>query len=660
VVQPRRKYKAKRVDAIAVREHAMDICVSNDRKRVHGQTLPHQHKRAAAFPRHSWEARGIIPDPAGTDTISIAIIDGPFDVVALSKVLAQLPLSLAPGSCSVAPNDGCDHGTFIMGVLGARNDAVIPGLCPGCRLLHIPLFMDEAAPSASLADLASAITTAVKAGANLINLSLAVLNDSGPDPSLASALDHAEACGAVILVAAGNQGHQAMGQLLSHPATIPVVAVDAARRLLPDCNFGHTISHRGIAALGHQVLGYAPGGGTTVMSGTSVATAVASGLLAALWSEHPDATAAEILAAVERLGPRGGPIPPMLDGRSFLAALNQTRSSRSASATPMIRHDLGYASLQGGLIMNSEDVRSVSSNHSFKPTANQLTPAHGSEGCACGRQSGFCTCTNSGSSRFIYVLGSVDIRFPDQSISEEFQVAAQTLGIKQNPNKPLRDWYHQVLSQTGARYIARQVCWILKVEGQTAYYLTLHDMHDLPDLISCLGNAEDDLDLFIGSSTLVPVDNCPAVTAPVLFVQQLCSFQQADLIKWFKTRSKAKSKGKNVELVPDEHDPNELFRKLVQSADNFGDTDELRALNYLAVRYQPLYELYAELVASGLTLDSIKVEKSRLWRQNHIVDPVFSFRHRQTGVVQKYFVRVDVSHLYPMITYPIAEYFDRS
>ena len=34
-----------------------------------------------------------------------------------------------------------------------------------------------------------------------------------------------------------------------------------------------------------------------------------------------------------------------------------------------------------------------------------------------------------------------------------------------------------------------------------------------------------------------------------------------------------------------------LFKKLGQNADNRGDTDELRALNYLAARYRPLYEL---------------------------------------------------------------------
>ena len=102
-----------------------------------------------------------------------------------------------------------------------------------------------------------------------------------------------------------------------------------------------------------------------------------------------------------------------------------------------------------------------------------------------------------------------------------------------------------------------------------------------------------------------------------------------------------------------------MFRKLVQSADNFGDTDEWRALNFLAVRYRPLYQRYYQMVGAGYMLESVKVTTSRLSRERHIVDPVFAFRHRQTRDVQKYFVRVDVSYLFPVIVHHIAKYFDR-
>ena len=124
----------------------------------------------------------------------IAVIDGPYDAVALSGILAWAPINLGDGVCGVDPTSACKHGTFILGILGARTDASIPGLCPGCRLLHVPIFVDEHAPFASIEELANAITTAVAAGARLINLSLAILgDDSQRYRDLAAALDYAEA-----------------------------------------------------------------------------------------------------------------------------------------------------------------------------------------------------------------------------------------------------------------------------------------------------------------------------------------------------------------------------------------------------------------------------------------------------------------------------------
>lgn len=174
----------------------------------------------------------------------------------------------------------------------------------------------------------------------------------------------------------------------------------------------------------------------------------------------------------------------------------------------------------------------------------------------------------------------------------------------------------------------------------------------------------DDLDLFIGSSSLVPSDMCPGIKMPVLAVDQLCSFNKDNLIEWCKTSSKAPPKtsikrrgaGSN-EPNSSAPDPRKLFRMLVQSADNLGDTDEWRALNYLAIRYKYIYEKYAEM-ADEYELESVKVLPSRLGREKRIMDPVFAFRDKN-GVVKKFFVRIDVSHLFPIIVNPLAEYFDR-
>jgi hypothetical protein len=168
-----------------------------------------------------------IDDQSGASAVVVAVIDGPYDAAALSRVLAHAPVSLGPGACGASPNSACDHGTFIMGLLGARRNALIPGLCPDCRLVHIPLFIDVNSPWARVDELAAAIETAVTGGARLINLSLAILGDDSENhPGLAAALDLAEMSGAVLVVAAevGERDeqqrlrHQRMGPLLSPPA----------------------------------------------------------------------------------------------------------------------------------------------------------------------------------------------------------------------------------------------------------------------------------------------------------------------------------------------------------------------------------------------------------------------------------------------------------
>jgi hypothetical protein len=334
----------------------------------------------------------------------------------------------------------------------------------------------------------------------------------------------------------------------------------------------------------------------------------------------------------------------------------------------------------------------------------------------------------------------VDVRIPDQSISDELERVAETKKLTRGPHEDLRTWCHRILtggqaSPAGAgrsdlRYIARQLHWLLTVEGLPAYYLALRDPHDLDDLIACLGEPKDrnggasasaapgdntsgrhdpgegesgggtrsrtktrtarrasgesvtddaakpapnayghqerreghDLCLFVGSSPLVPVETHPGIAVPTLAIDYLCSFDHDTLTSWVKT-----SAGAPPQLQPakirafsstGQQAPNDFFNRLVQSADNFGDTDEWRALNYLAVQYPRLYRCYADMLQDGYDIDSIRVVKSRLWGGRRIVDPVFAFRN-ESGHVERYFVRMDVSHLFPTIVNHLANYFER-
>jgi len=576
--------------------------------------------------------------------VPVAVIDGPYDAAALSGVLVREPVNLGDGSCGVNPNSACDHGTFVMGLLGAH---------PECELLHVPLFVDQGAPQASVAELANAIMVAVKAGARLINLSLAILGDEAQDHhELAAALDHAEASGAVVVVAAGNQGRLAMGQLLWHPVTIPVVAVDATRRLLPDCNFGPLISRRGVAAFGHDVLGYAPNGKTSTMSGTSVATAVATGILAHAWVERPAADGAKIRAAVARLAPRDGLVPPMIDRGVLLAALDQIDAATVVSGLPAERGTTNYAKLQGGTTMNDGNGLPRPFNRSAGPAAmsgQTVTPQQGLGGCACGSPGGQCTCANGDASpsRFVYVLGTVDIDFPDQSVSEELQRVASDVGIPKGPNDDLRSWNHMVLNNPQARYVARQLCWSLYVEGEPIYNLELCYSDDLDELIRCLNEPKDDLCLVVGLSSPIKAEPCPG-KLPILAVNyQLKRFSRQNLIGWF-----------NPPVPPAlPINPDELYVRLFHNCDNRGNEDRWRAVNYLAVRYPPLYAKFAEMAQIGYKYDYFDVVDSRLTGlgEKGKVDVIFTFKNDRGGV-EDFFVRVDVRGPFPVHTSDIAEY----
>jgi hypothetical protein len=124
---------------------------------------------------------------------------------------------------------------------------------------------------------------------------------------------------------------------------------------------------------------------------------------------------------------------------------------------------------------------------------------------------------------------------------------------------------------------------------------------------------------------------------------------------------------KLMQTDPSKTDLFNFFSILAQSADNLGDTDETRARNYLAVRYKPVYEKFAEncmkndpewdWYLAGIT--AVPSRLSRLSVGKRIVDVVFSYQSRKTSSVQKYFVRVDVTHLFPFLVSHYLPYIDR-
>lgn len=273
---------------------------------------------------------------SGRPEISIALIDGP---VAINHPdlpagnIRQIPGHL-PTMCVGGSNTACAHGTFVAGVLVARRGSVAPSICPGCTLLVRPIFAEaipegELLPGATAEQLAEAIIEVTDAGARIVNLSLALQGPSSRGESaLEQALNHALRRGVLVIAAAGNQGAVGSSAITRHPWIIPVVAYDLRGHPMNISNLGGSIGRCGLGAPGDAITSLGAIAEPVTMGGTSAATPFVTGAVALMWSEFPNASAAEVRSAVTQAGVRRRTaiVPPLLDAWAGYQIMSRTHS----------------------------------------------------------------------------------------------------------------------------------------------------------------------------------------------------------------------------------------------------------------------------------------------------------------------------------------------
>jgi hypothetical protein len=253
---------------------------------------------------------------------------------------------------------------------------------------------------------------------------------------------------------------------------------------------------------------------------------------------------------------------------------------------------------------------------------------------------------------FVYALGRVEPRFPRLAVEKEL---AQATGRAETAGLTDRQALYAVLSQRSNRYLARQLCYVLTIEGLETYLLHPRDPADFELLIEAVRPAPrpTDVDVVIGvRGPMAPPELCNGVMVPVVVFDQIYSFDIDALLQSIPRPEQiaAEQFGPTVE---------ELFMRTMQMADNAGAMDEHRALNYLAVRYPAIYAMTAERHAQNASLTAVEARPSRLSSVRRIVDVIFSFTHRQTDVTEKFFVRVDVTEEFPFLVTRLSPYYDR-
>ena len=71
--------------------------------------------------------------------------------------------------------------------------------------------------------------------------------------------------------------------------------------------------------------------------------------------------------------------------------------------------------------------------------------------------------SGSATAGFVYAIGRVEARFPNLSAEKEF---AQATGRADTAGQTDQQTFSTVLSRRENRYLARQLCWVLTVQGQ--------------------------------------------------------------------------------------------------------------------------------------------------------------------------------------------------
>jgi subtilisin family serine protease len=218
-----------------------------------------------------------------------------------------------------------DHATHVAGVIGANQGGQVTGMAPQSQIMGVS-FMDTSG-TGTLGNAILALQYAAQHGAKIINNSW---GGPGCMATFQSAMQDLSNQGILLMVAAGNDGAD-LSQSPTYPAVfnlpnqITVAASQENNYMATFSNSSWTLVH--LAAPGQDIYSTVTGASYAFMSGTSMATPFLTGAAAVLMGAVPNATPAQIKAAL-LAGVDSGPFRVVTQGRLNLQkALQQLQSA---------------------------------------------------------------------------------------------------------------------------------------------------------------------------------------------------------------------------------------------------------------------------------------------------------------------------------------------
>jgi len=201
---------------------------------------------------------------------------------------------LVPGS---RPHDPDGHGTHTAGTLvGLSSGGTRIGVAPEAELCAALVIEGGRA----LLRIVAGLEWAIEQGVRVLSLSLGI---RGYSPFAIEIVQRLREAGVLPVAAIGNEGAGTSRSPGNYPEALSVGALDRKGTV---ASFSSSMRFEreteptapDVVAPGVEILSLRPGGGRVVMDGTSMATPHVAGLAALLFSAKPEATVAEVEAAI--------------------------------------------------------------------------------------------------------------------------------------------------------------------------------------------------------------------------------------------------------------------------------------------------------------------------------------------------------------------------
>jgi thermitase len=217
--------------------------------------------------------------------------------------------------------DNHGHGTHIAGIIGASGRSRLMGVAPDVSLMVLKYFDPKKINQDPLSATVEAIHYAIEMGADVINYSGGGVT---PNAKEREAIELAASKGILFVAAAGNERsnsdiHAYYPADYGLPNILSITAIDDHSRVLKTSNYGERTVH--LAAPGENILSTLPGGKYGELTGTSQATAFATGVAVLLMAARQELRdPASLIEHLMRTGEQESQLAGKVKSRAILNA----------------------------------------------------------------------------------------------------------------------------------------------------------------------------------------------------------------------------------------------------------------------------------------------------------------------------------------------------